>query len=232
MLSGLVGGGSGPRTAVIVDQLSLTFANPSFAETATATLEQAGYAVDYYPGDQVTVEFFRNLATYGYDLIILRVHSGLVEERDIATGNVTETEYVSLFTGEPYDETKHAEEVRAGPLGIATYYDGGPQYFGIGPTFIKSSMKGKFDDTTVILMGCDGLRSHETAEAFLDRGARAFVGWSGPVSAAHTDAATERLLEKLLIEGLPLANAVTQTAAEVGPDPEYESTLLVHPPGG
>jgi hypothetical protein len=234
LLSGLVGGGSGPRprTAVIVDQLSLTFANPSFAETATDILEQAGYAVDYFPGEQVTVELFRNLATYGYDLIILRVHSGLVEERDIATGNVTETEYVSLFTGEPYDETKHAEEVRGGPLGIATYYDGGPQYFGIGPTFIKSSMKGKFDDTTVILMGCDGLRSHETAEAFLDRGARAFVGWSGPVSAAHTDAATERLLEKLLIEAQPIGDAIAQTAAEVGPDPSYGAELRVLPEGG
>ena len=43
--------------AAIVDQLSLTFPNQTFIETATNTLKQAGYTVDYYPGEKVTVEF-------------------------------------------------------------------------------------------------------------------------------------------------------------------------------
>jgi len=232
LLSGLFGGTSGPRptTAAIVDQLSLTFPNPSFAETATNTLEQAGYEVEYYPGEEVTVDFYRSLPTHGYDLIVLRVHSGLT--REISGEEATPREYVSLFTGEPFTEGEYRREIGGGRVGVATYYEGGPQVFGISPKFIESSMKGRFDATTVILMGCDGLRSHETAEAFLQKGAKAFVSWSGPVSATHTDAATERLLEKLLIEGLPVGDAVTQTAAEVGPDPSYGSRLLVQPSGG
>jgi hypothetical protein len=230
VLSGMTGGGpSGPRTAAIVDQLSLTVPNPDFVEAAIATLERGGYEVDYFSGEEVTVEFFRNLPLHGYQLIVLRVHSGLVEERDIATGNVTAREYVSLFTGEPYSEAKYRDEVRAGPVGIATYYEGSPQYFGIGAEFIRSSMRGKLDDATVILMGCDGLTSHETAEAFVERGARAFVSWSGPVSAAHTDAATERLLQHLLMGGLKIPEAVTQTMADVGPDPTYDSVLRLYP---
>ncbi|GAG23053.1 unnamed protein product, partial [marine sediment metagenome] len=75
LLSGVVGGGpSGPR-AVIVDQLSLSQRNPDFTASATDILEQADYTVDYFPGEQVTVDFYRNLPTHGYDLIILRVHS-------------------------------------------------------------------------------------------------------------------------------------------------------------
>jgi hypothetical protein len=53
------------------------------------------------------------------------------------------------------------------------------------------------------------------------------VSWTQPVSASHTDAATQRLLERLLIEGQPTTEAVRQTAAEVGPDPAYEGELRV-----
>lgn len=235
VLSGVTTSGpSGPKTAAIVDQLSLTFPNPAFAETATKMLEQAGYAVDYYPGEEVTVEFYRDLPTHGYELVILRVHSGLVREVNPASGSRTLTEYVSLFTGEPYSDEKYGGVKAAGRLGlgVARYHEGGPPYFGITPYFVESTMEGRFDKTAIILMGCDGLRTDRTAEAFLEKGARAFVSWSGRVSAAHTDAATERLLQHLLINRLTLQEAVTQTMAEVGPDPSYGSRLLIHPPEG
>ena len=231
LLSGLVGGGSGPRKAAIVDQLGLSQPNPDFAASATSILEQAGYAVDYYPGEQVTVEFYRELPTHDYDLIILRVHSGIAEETDITTGEKTMREYVSLFTGEPYRQDKYPQEPM-GRLGMATYYEGASPLFGIGPDFITQSMRGSFHDALIVLMGCDGLRSPRTGQAFLDKGASAFVGWSESVSASHSDAAALRLLEKSVIDGLPVADAVAQTAAEVGPDPSYGAELRVLPDGG
>jgi len=225
-LSGLVGDGSGPRTAAIVDQLSLTQPNPDFAASATSILEQAGYAVEYYPGEEVTVNFYRDLPAHGYDLIILRVHSGLVMETSALTGSRLPRGYVGLFTAEPFSETRYVAEVKAGALGPASYYEGGPQYFGVAPTFMESNTRGKFDDATVILMGCDGLRSYETGRSFVQRGAKAVVGWTGPVSASHTDAATERLLQHLVIDALSVQEAVTQTMVDVGPDPSYGSKLL------
>jgi hypothetical protein len=231
LLSGLIGGGSSEPRAVIVDQLSLSQPNPDFATSATAILEQADYAVDYFPGEQVTVDFYRDLPTHDYDLIILRVHAGIAEETDITTGETTQTEYVSLFTGEPYSRDKYPDEP-TGRLGKATYYEGAPPLFGIGPDFITYSMHGSFDKTLIVLMGCDGLRSQTTGQAFLDKGASAFVSWTRSVSASHTDAATERLLEKLFVEGLPVGDAVAQTAAEVGPDPSYGAELRMLPEGG
>jgi len=50
--------------AAIVDHLSLTAPNQTFIETATNTLKQAGYTVDYYSGENITVEFYRNLPTH------------------------------------------------------------------------------------------------------------------------------------------------------------------------
>ena len=231
LLSGLVtGDSSGPKTAVIVDQLSLTFPNPAFAETATDMLEEAGYAVDYYSGEAVTVDLYRDLPKHDYELIILRVHSGIVRQIDPTSEERTVMEYVGLFTGEPYSDATYGGREGAGRIGLAVArdYQGG-QYFGVTPYFIEFTMEGRFDKATIILMGCDGLRSDRTAESFVERGAETFVSWSGKVSASHTDAATERLLQHLLVEKLPTPEAVEQTMAEVGPDPSYDSTLLVYP---
>jgi hypothetical protein len=231
LLGGVIGGGPSQPRAAIVDQLSLTQPNPDFAASATTILEQADYVVDYFPGEQVTVDFYRDLPAHGYDLIILRVHSGIAEETDLTTGQTAKMEYVSLFTGEPYSQDSYPDEP-IGRLGRATYYEGAAPLFGIGPGFITDSMHGSFDKALIVLMGCDGLRSQTTAQAFLDKGASAFVNWSKAVSASHTDAATERLLEKLVIDGLPVGDAVAQTAAELGPDPSYGAELRVLPDGG
>ena len=218
----------GPKTAAIVDQLSLTQPNPDFAASATDLLEQAGYRVDYISGQEVTVDFYRDLPARDYSLVILRVHSGMAEETDIGTGETAKREYVSLFTGEPYSQDKYVQE-QIGRLGKAEYYEGAPPLFGIGPEFIELSMRGRFDGTLIVMMGCDGLRSQTTGQAFLDKGASAFVSWSRSVSASHTDAATLRLLEKLVLDGLEVGDAVAQTAAEEGPDPTYGARLRVLP---
>jgi hypothetical protein len=224
------GGGEGPssgaQTAVIVDQLSLTQPNPEFVSSARSLMAQAGYLVDYFPGERVTVDFYRSLPKRDYDLIVLRVHAGITTEIDASSGERIETEYVSLFTGEPYSTGKYPEE-ELNRLGKARYYEGASPLFGIGPEFVTHSMEGRFDDALVVMMGCDGLRSQRTAQAFLDKGATAFVSWSQPVSASHTDTATKQLLERLLIQGLPTAEAVRETASEVGPDPVYEAELRV-----
>jgi len=214
-----------PRAA-IVDQLSLTEPDPAFVETATRQLEQAGYAVDYYPGEEVTVEFYRNLATLGHALVIFRVHSALGRNGDRAA------DWVTLFTADAFDETRYPEEGVKRTLSRVSYYEDSPPYFGIMPGFIKSSMLGNFADAIVIFMGCDGLKSATLAEAFVEKGARTVVAWDGLVSSSHTDAATERLLQHLLVDGLTVGGAVAQTMAEVGPDPAYGSSIQLYPPEG
>lgn len=228
---GLITSDSSPDVAraAILDQLYLTYPNDEFIAAATDRLEEDGFEVDLFQGREVTVELYRNLPKQDYDVVILRVHSGLVEEIDSTSGTETLTDYVSLFTGESFTPTRYVEEVKEGPIGVASSYDGGPEYFGVGPTFIESSMNGEFDDTLVILMGCDGLRSDRTAQAFLNRGAASFVSWDQPVSAEHTDLATEVLLQHLYQGDRNLADAVELTMAEVGPDPVYDSKLLAYP---
>lgn len=67
------------------------------------------------------------------------------------------------------------------------------------------------------------------AEAFIERGAKAFVSWSQAVLASHTDLATIHLLHHLLVEKQSLKNALLQTVEDAGPDPSYGSLLLYYP---
>jgi len=217
-------GSTSEPKAAIVDQLSLnlTTRNQTFIETATNILEQAGYKVDYYPGEEVDVEFYKNLTTHGYKIIILRVHSAPLFEG----GN--ETEMVNLFTSELYSNSSHLLEQQNDEVVIATYYEGSAKYFGITPSFIKNHMKG-FNNAIIIMMGCDGLKYNKTAEAFIENGAKVCIGWNGLVSAGHTDATTANFLQYLLIRKLTVREAVIQALRDLGPDPDWKSFMLFYP---
>ena len=209
--------------AVIVDHLSLSRPNRTFIQTATDILEEAGYTVDYYEGEQVTVERYRNLPTHGYSLIILRVHSAL---------GPNDAPPLGLFTSESFSETKYLPELLNDQLLMAAfepYEPGDPTFFGIPPKFVTFSMNGKFQNSTVIHMGCDGLVYNGMAEAFIHKGAEAYVGWNGPVLARHTDHVTARLLKHLVNEKQTIKQAVAETMRDVGPDPVYDSLLLSYP---
>lgn len=240
-LSARSGEAPGPPKAAIVDQLSLTFPNQDFVDKATGILEGAGYAVDYYPGEQATVEFYRDVPQQDYELLVLRVHSALLKHltpRPGVSSAVVDRavaalqDNVFLFTSDSYSDTQYLEEQTALRLVPVDYVEHPPPYtgyFGIASDFVRSSMRGKFDGTTVILMGCDGLTFDTTAAAFIEKGAGAVIGWDGAVSAAHTDEATERLLHYLLVEDLAPSEAVARAMADVGPDPSYGSKLQAYP---
>jgi len=206
--------------AVIVDHLSGSQPNPGFVKEATALLKEAGYRTDYCK--DVTVEFYRKLPTHGYKIIILRVHSAYIHK------------YLSLamFTSEPYSKRRYVYEQlrnRVAEGHVEPYRQGDPRYLVITDKFVRYSMEGSFDDDTIIIMmGCTGIKKC-AATAFLQKGAKAYIGWDGPVSANHTDFAATRLLKHLLNERETIAGAVARTMEEVGKEPQYQSTLLFWP---
>lgn len=212
--------------AAIVDQLSLTFPNQTFIETATNTLEQAGYTVDYYSGERVTVDFFRSLPTCGYSIIILRAHSSA----STFDGTKLVKTPVVFFTSETYSTTKYVNEQLNDQITRVSYtVPDPPYYFGLLPRFVTSSMRGRFYNTLVVMMGCEGLNDRKMAEVFIQKGAKAYIGWKGSVSASHTDTATTRLLQHLITDIQTTNQAIDNTMKEVGPDPSYKSLLIYYP---
>ena len=222
-----------PPKAAIVDQLGLTYPNPSFVQNTKDTLELAGYQVEYFPGEETDVDFYQHLPTHGYEVLILRVHSAVNEGEDGGADGV------SLFTSEAFTEEKlEAYESRYAPSSgswrsalNANYYVGhdSKKFFGISPEFIRSRTVGKFKGTLVIAMGCDGLGSQGTARAFVEKGAATVIGWDKSVSASHTDTATQQLLQYLFVEKIPPEQATELTMKEVGADPTFGAKLRSYP---
>jgi hypothetical protein len=174
----------------------------------------------FLPGD-VTVPFYARLPTQGYTLIVLRVHTGL--------GDPGSDVPIGLFTNEPYDPNRYVVEQASGLVGAAQAGEGSPVVFAVTPKFIRETMRGRFSDTIIVLGGCYGLQSGELAQAFIAKGARVVVGWTGLVDLAHTDRATEIFLEEFLVQGKSIQQAVAETMRTIGPDPLFKSELGYYP---
>ncbi len=204
-------------TAAIIDQLTIQqeLANPSFRINCTSILNSSGFEVEYYEGKDVTVNFYKDLSSKGSKIIILRVHSAVRND----------TDYVDLFTSEPFVVGKYA--AYGNQISRATFlYNTSVDYFAIGPTFVDFSMQGRFDSNcVVILMGCDSVNKTSMAKALVDKGARVVIGWTRLVELHDTDESALKLLRYLLIQ----ENNVETAVSKIGPQYPYGATLDYYP---
>ena len=209
------------RKAALVDQIALTHPKPEFTDQALAYLEEAGFSTDVYEGEEVTIELYRTLPEQGYDLILIRSHSTNILNENIPGGPVF------LFTSEVYDNNRYVKEQLANRIGRAKalHDEDSPLYFAILSGFVRQDMEGRFEDTLIIIGGCQSLGTPDLAQAFIERGASAVIGWNEWVDLSHNDQTLLHLLHGLTLERLTLEQAVRKTMNEVGSDPAYDSTL-------
>ena len=73
------------------------------------------------------------------------------------------------------------------------------------------------------------LTMRDMAEAFIDKGASAYIGWSASVTLDYVDRAILSLLDNLLIKNLALQDAVAASMFEVGFDPGYNAHAKYYP---
>jgi hypothetical protein len=197
-------GGSQAR-AIVLDQLSLNYPDPAFNTNITNALKTAGYSVNYSGPSSNAIDSFRQLPEEGYDLIIIRAHTGSSQ---------------SIITAEQYSQFEFVADQLSGKL-VPAQVDGGHWYFAITPKFVRH-MAGSFSGSTIVVMGCSALEgTQDIASAFLDKGANFFVGWDSSVSIIHTDTSTVAFVHLLSTgKSLPEATAQASTA-----DPVYGARL-------
>ncbi len=219
---------AGNTTAAIIDQLSASFQkNEQFTANVTRELEGYGFDVDVYQGGNITVDFYRQLPTYGYKLIVFRAHSGILEQ----DGEVVPR--TVLFTNEEYSESRYALEQVYGQLTMGGACQGCPMMFGITPEFVRAQgvvgqatdMEGRFDDTVIIMMGCSGIALPDLAQAFIDKGASIYLAWDRSVELYYVDEATPHLVNQLCSGDLTIREAVRNTMDVMGPDPNHGAEL-------
>lgn len=207
-----------PLRAVIVDQVGI---NPpssfeemrKFNETASLLLRSAGFEVFYYGSESVTVNLYRRLAKENYGIIILRTHSAVRMEATL----------VDFFTSEEYRKGVYVSELNGGLLTIGNYsWVPGKYFFAITPKFVEA-LEGNFPGSIIIAMGCSSLKSgyEEMADAFIKRGAKAYIGWTDHVSIIHSDNSTIRFLQNFLANNKSISEAIGECNKFSDPDPQW-----------
>lgn len=193
-----------PLNAAIIDQLAESdpsLANSTFVESATSILKSRNFTVTYH-NKTLGVDFFKGLAKYNYGVIILRTHSALREDNST----------VDLFTSEEFKEFMYRSEQERGLLVRGEFlYRPGKYYFAATSKFIES-LEGRFSKSIVIAMGCWSLKPNveKMAQAFIDKGAKAYVGWTDLVFPQETDNETLKLLMALLVKNRTLSDALLE----------------------
>ena len=213
----------GELKAAIIDQLYSLQPNEAFISQMTQELEDYGFEVEIYRGDDVTVDFYKKLPSYDYKLIIFRAHSGLLSKKGKTIKRTC------LFTNEKYSQTAHPVEQLSDQLAMARIDENHPWVFAIGDEFVTRSMEGEFDNTVIIMMGCSCLYLDDLAQAFIDKGASTYLGWNATVDLDYVDKATAYLIGQLCVEKVTIEKAVTSTMNVIGPGPKHKAILKYYP---
>jgi hypothetical protein len=190
--------------AAIIDQLSssqlaepIRHQNQTFINTTKELLYKRFSIIDYY-SDNATVEQYKRLSSQDYKLIIWRAHSAL----DL------NSKYIAISTSDKYGSKNYDQYLENGQLtlcNITGYY-----YFGITPKFVEELMSGRFEDTVIIFMSCNGLKEeyYKTAETFEEKGVKVFISWDGWIDPSDNDNAIAHLLDYLINKNDTVSEAV------------------------
>ncbi len=194
--------------ASIVDQLAIqkdfAYLTREFNTSCTSLLNASSFTTKYYTGEEITVNFYKDLPSKAGKIVVLRAHSA------VRNNSV----YVDLFTSEPFVRGKHEEIGDQLSRGIFLYPPN-DEFFAINPTFVQNqinpSMRGAFDKSLIIMMGCDSLNETTMAEALVSRGAKVIIGWTRKVDLADSDNSTLRFLSYVLAENPYTIGAAVST---------------------
>ncbi len=218
------------QLAAIIDQLDDIIPNKSFQQKALEYLEKAGYDVDIYTTEDITVDFYKKLPSMNYKFIYIRTHSLEVAKLGDST---------FLFTGEKYDIDKYILEQLSGQVRRAIPINDqlpdemikngtmltDAMYFTIGSKLIDELMIGEFPQTVIIIGGCESVRKHDLAKSLILRGASAVVGWDRTIGSFENDRVMLALLEETLINKIGIYDAIISVDEEFGSGLQYSSKL-------
>jgi len=203
------------RRIAIIDELGASYPNPQFVSNITSTAEKAGYAVDYYPPRNVTINLFLNLPSRDYSMIILRTHG---------SGRLTDPP--TIVTSETYTTSQRVADQLFDRL-TSVEVTGG-RFFAITSGFITNDMCGRFPGTLILGMWCASTHWASLASAFIEKGARGYIGWDNLVTVYHTDLVFE-LVANLLLGGQTASQSVQIAMNTVGQEPSSGARLLYYP---
>jgi len=225
-----------PRAAIL-DQLHSDIPSKDFQNKAAEYLETAGYEVDIYTTEELTVDFYKTLPKMNYEFIVFRTHAIGTDGPE----NFEKNKSVALFTGESYADDKYIQEQLFGQLRKGAPFmssivevsvdlsnlnesahtdegyvvessfsiaDSTDAYFTIGSKYVDELMEGSFPNSILVLGGCSTLSEPSLAKSLINRGASSIIGWDSLVGSDRNDIVMLDFLENVLINDMEIKDAV------------------------
>jgi len=220
-------GSPGTPKAIIVDNLYLDELSPSgknipFVQETRKLLEGFGVEVEYVGVKDVTLEVYQNLAKY--NLVILRVHSGILVEGDEKIVCFFSSEELSKQKFHKYNDWFEKKYLANASLELLNGIK--KSFIGVKPDFIRNCLNDEFQDSIIIAMGCNSSINDSMARAFVnDRKALVYIGWTHDVTVNHTDSAILGLLKSFFENNETIKEAVNEASA----DPKTSAKLTYYP---
>ena len=191
--------------------------NEDFILEATQMLEENGFVVDSFFGEQVTAKLLLALPA-NYNLLILRLHSALAENGKLY-----------FFSGEAYSQYGYyyeqlSELVSKGNIPNAS------SYFSVALDALAINKKESLNNSVIVAMGCHTLCddfSLESLKKSVD--IEVYVGWDSGVDLSRSDQSVLYFLGDFVEKGVTLKKAVETTMTKIGQDPKYGSILGYFP---
>ncbi len=191
--------------AIIIDGLYDSYPNDKLIYYIKDALERKGFAVDMLLGKNVTVDnlqFKLFSLIDDYRIIILRVHGGVIKSQNNYVGRV------GIFTSEPYDPNKHTDLLYMGFLGMGIpFAEPGKKYFVITPLYVLSSNT-RFQGSIIYVSSCYSLSAPDMAEAFIKKGAKAYIGWNNKIDINTADQALKLFVKEFIEENKTLCQVI------------------------
>jgi len=211
--------------AIVLDPFNFEFGllpyYDLFMRSIIYNLQQAGYAVDYYKDDNVTIDLLKRLDNEGYGVIYVNAH-----------GFTDPDGRVLFFTGEKNASgieglyQKDIEEKRIGCFGQEGYLLG---YYYVTPEFFALyGNDTRYHNALIFVDACHSANNTSMADVFLDLDASCYVGWTELVGVEHGVSMDGKFFRTMCIDG----ETVEQSAGTIRPDPVGSAKLAYFGDGG
>jgi hypothetical protein len=205
--------------AVILDPFNSEFNSLSlgvyemYMRSIIYNLERAGYIVDNYKDENVTINLLKRLDDEGYSVIYINSHGFIDPQGSFALfiNEKIDSEKINLYQNDI--EENNVGYLEAGSLAGYLYVT--PQFF------LLYGNNSLFPDTLIFIDACYSGNNTSLAEVFLNLGAQCFIGWNGPVNVIHGI----MMDGKFFHEACKYNKTVEQALRGIRADPDSGATL-------
>jgi len=200
--------------AVILDPFNSEFNSLSlgvyemYMRSIIYNLGRAGYIVDYYRDENVTINLLKRLDDEGYSVIYINSHGFIDPQGSFA---LFINEKINLYQNDI--EENSVGYLEAGSLAGYLYVT--PQFF------LLYGNDSLFLDALIFIDACYSGNNTSLAEVFLNLGAQCFIGWNGPVNVIHGI----MMDGKFFHEACKYNKTVEQALRGIRADPDSGATL-------